>query len=31
MIGSDQLDIDGELADGTREMLVRQGNWVLSL
>ncbi|MED1793321.1 aminopeptidase [Brevibacillus nitrificans] len=30
MIGSDQLDIDGELADGTREPLFRQGNWVFS-
>ncbi|TBL81266.1 aminopeptidase [Paenibacillus thalictri] len=28
MIGSSELDIDGETADGTREPLVRQGNWV---
>ncbi|MDF2681245.1 MAG: peptidase [Brevibacillus sp.] len=27
MIGSDQLDIDGELADGTVEPLLRRGNW----
>ncbi|QRG68942.1 aminopeptidase [Brevibacillus choshinensis] len=27
MIGSDQLDIDGELADGTIEPLFRKGNW----
>lgn len=30
MIGSDQLDIDGELADGTWEPLFRKGNWVES-
>ncbi|RNB84390.1 hypothetical protein EDM59_15000 [Brevibacillus nitrificans] len=30
MVGSDQLDIDGELADGTREPLFRQGNWIFS-
>ncbi|HZG16704.1 MAG TPA: aminopeptidase [Candidatus Bathyarchaeia archaeon] len=28
MIGSAELDIDGELADGTREPLFRKGNWV---
>ncbi|MED4584828.1 aminopeptidase [Brevibacillus choshinensis] len=28
MIGSDQLDIDGELADGTLVPLFRNGNWV---
>ncbi|WP_134684225.1 aminopeptidase [Brevibacillus migulae] len=28
MIGSAELDIDGELADGTREPLFRRGNWV---
>lgn len=27
MIGSDQLEIDGELADGTIEAVFRQGNW----
>ncbi|MFJ9498533.1 aminopeptidase [Brevibacillus centrosporus] len=31
MSGADQLDIDGELADGTREPLLRQGTWVLFL
>lgn len=29
MIGSSELDIDGELADGTIEPVFRQGNWVL--
>ncbi|PWA10678.1 aminopeptidase [Pueribacillus theae] len=29
MIGSDQLDIDGEKADGTREPIFRQGNWAV--
>ncbi|ASA21161.1 aminopeptidase [Paenibacillus donghaensis] len=29
MIGSGELDIDGELADGTIEPVFRQGNWVL--
>lgn len=29
MIGSDVLDIDGELADGTIEPVFRKGNWVL--
>ena len=29
MIGSAELDIDGELADGTREAIFRQGNWVI--
>ncbi|GIP40399.1 aminopeptidase [Paenibacillus sp. J31TS4] len=28
MIGSAELDIDGETADGTREPLFRQGRWV---
>ena len=27
MIGSEKMDIDGELADGTREALFRDGNW----
>ncbi|SDC92181.1 aminopeptidase [Melghirimyces thermohalophilus] len=27
MIGSDQLDIDGETADGSRIPIFRQGNW----
>lgn len=27
MIGSGQMDIDGELADGTREPIFRNGNW----
>lgn len=27
MVGSDQLDIDGELEDGTIEPVFRQGNW----
>ncbi|WP_410515204.1 aminopeptidase [Paenibacillus sp. BR2-3] len=29
MIGSTELDIDGELADGTIEPVFRKGNWVL--
>jgi len=29
MIGSAELDIDGELADGTVEPVFRKGNWVL--
>jgi len=29
MIGSEKLDIDGELADGTIEPVFRKGNWVL--
>ena len=29
MIGSAELDIDGELADGTIEPVFRKGNWVL--
>jgi aminopeptidase len=28
MVGSAQLNIDGELPDGTIEPLFRQGNWV---
>ncbi len=27
MIGSGELDIDGELPDGTREPLMRKGEW----
>lgn len=27
MVGSDQMDIDGVLADGTREPIFRNGNW----
>lgn len=27
MIGSDKMDIDGELADGTKEPIFRNGNW----
>ena len=27
MIGSDQMNIDGETADGTREPIFRNGNW----
>lgn len=27
MIGSAEMDIDGELADGTREPIFRKGNW----
>ena len=27
MIGSGEMDIDGELADGTREPIFRKGNW----
>jgi len=27
MIGSAEMDIDGELADGTREPIFRNGNW----
>src|SRR5699024_9343166 len=29
MIGSDQLDIDGETADGSRVPIFRQGNWAI--
>jgi aminopeptidase len=29
MVGSAELDIDGELADGTREPVFRQGNWAI--
>lgn len=29
MVGSAELDIDGELADGTIEPVFRKGNWVL--
>ncbi|WP_379138437.1 aminopeptidase [Paenibacillus sp. sgz500958] len=29
MVGSGELDIDGELADGTIEPVFRKGNWVL--
>ncbi|WP_040950690.1 aminopeptidase [Gorillibacterium massiliense] len=29
MIGSADLDIDGELSDGTREAIFRKGNWVI--
>ncbi|WP_438432612.1 aminopeptidase [Gorillibacterium sp. sgz500922] len=29
MIGSAEMDIDGELADGTREPVFRNGNWAL--
>jgi aminopeptidase len=29
MVGSAELDIDGELPDGSREPLFRQGNWAL--
>jgi len=28
MVGSDKMDIDGVLADGTVEPLMRAGNWV---
>jgi aminopeptidase len=28
MIGSGKLDIDGEMATGTTEPLMRQGEWV---
>ncbi|WP_044639973.1 aminopeptidase [Risungbinella massiliensis] len=28
MIGSADLDVDGELHDGTREAILRKGNWV---
>ncbi|MGE0450891.1 MAG: aminopeptidase [Vicinamibacterales bacterium] len=31
MIGSDELDIDGVLADGTREPLMRRGDWAVAL
>lgn len=31
MIGSSQLDIDGELPDGTIEPVFRQGNWAIKL
>ena len=27
MIGSAEMDIDGELPDGTREPIFRNGNW----
>lgn len=27
MIGSNEMNIDGELADGTREPIFRKGNW----
>jgi aminopeptidase len=27
MIGSGEMDVDGELADGTREPIMRNGNW----
>ena len=27
MIGSGEMDIDGELADGTVEPIFRKGNW----
>ncbi len=27
MIGSDQMDIDGILEDGTKEPIFRGGNW----
>ncbi len=30
MIGSDQIDIDGVLADGTLEPVMRGGEWVLA-
>ncbi|MNR40118.1 Aminopeptidase 2 [compost metagenome] len=30
MIGSAELEIDGELADGTVEPIFRAGNWVLT-
>jgi aminopeptidase len=30
MIGSAELEIDGELADGTIEPIFRAGNWVLT-
>lgn len=29
MIGSGQMSIDGELSDGTREPLMRDGNWAI--
>ncbi|KEQ21934.1 aminopeptidase [Paenibacillus tyrfis] len=29
MVGSAELDIDGELPDGTREPVFRQGNWAV--
>ena len=27
MVGSDKMDIDGILEDGTREPIFRNGNW----
>jgi aminopeptidase len=29
MIGSDKMDIDGILEDGTREPVFRAGNWAI--
>jgi len=31
MIGSDQIDIDGVLADGTREPVMRRGDWAFDV
>ena len=31
MIGSDQIDIDGVLADGAREPVMRSGDWAFDL
>jgi aminopeptidase len=31
MVGTDQLDIDGELQDGTIEPVFRKGNWAIPL
>jgi aminopeptidase len=31
MIGSDQLDIDGVRADGTRDAVMRAGEWAIKL
>ncbi len=28
MIGSDRVDVDGELPDGTTEPVMREGEWV---
>ncbi len=29
MIGSAEMNIDGEREDGTREAIMRDGNWVI--
>ena len=31
MVGSDEMDIDGHLADGTAEPIMRSGEWVFDI